>query len=121
MNQSIIQQISQLCAADFRKVNDYIDSLAHRWNIASQTYLNNKEKFDLIKYETFKNDKVFQIDKLAERLGLEVKYDIGDSINKQYQSKGDNSQNVLDFFGEKNFETINKICSETAKKIGYDF
>lgn len=101
--------------------DDYIESLAYRWNIATQIYLNNKEKFDLIKYETFKNDKVFQIDKLAATLGLEVKYDISDSINKQYQSKGNNSENILDFFGEENFETINKICSETAKEIGYDF
>lgn len=103
-----------------RPKGSYIESMAHRWDIAARTYLDSPECFILIRYEDFVKDKKSSIEGLASDLGLVVQEDIGTNVDVQYQGKGNRSASPGEFFGETNREVIRKICGESAKKLGYE-
>ncbi|WP_161629070.1 sulfotransferase family protein [Litchfieldella anticariensis] len=104
-----------------RLSRNYIEALAHRWDVSAKLYLNNKECFRLVRYEDFLLDKKHVIDILAQDMGLSVKYDISGDVDIQYQRKGNNEISFIDFFGEKNYEAIKNICEDSAVKFDYDF
>lgn len=102
-------------------VGNMIESLAHRWNHFAEIYLSNSENLLLVRYEDFKENKALYIERLAEKLGLEVKYDISDKVDIQYQPKGDHSSSVEVFFGADNLDAIKRICHKNMNKLGYNF
>ncbi|MFC3285500.1 sulfotransferase family protein [Litchfieldella rifensis] len=104
-----------------RLSRNYIEALAHRWDVSAKLYLNNKESFRLVRYEDFLRDKKHVIDILAQNMGFSVKYNIFQDVDIQYQRKGNNEIRFIEFFGTKNYETIIKICGDSAGKFGYDF
>lgn len=98
----------------------YIETLAERWNIIANIYLNNKNDFTLIKYEDFLENKTKNISKLAYDLNFKEKNNISNIINKQYQPRGkERDKNPIDFFGKKNYNRILVICEINMKKLGY--
>ena len=66
----------------------YIEVLAERWNIITNTYFENKEDILLIKYEDFNNKKQSTLQELANQLNLSVENDITHLLDQQYQPKG---------------------------------
>ena len=99
--------------------DSYIKAMAYRWNFAVQTYLNNKDKFILVKYEDFNQDKENYIYELCKKIDLNVVNNISEHINVQYQPKGNHNVTIKDFFGEENLKKIEDICGENMKKLGY--
>jgi hypothetical protein len=98
---------------------NYIDALAYRWNLAVNNYLENKEKFILIRYEDFVKNKKEYIANLAQQLDLEIVNDISLLVDKQFQPKGQSNVDIDNFFGEKNIQVIMSQCERNMKKIGY--
>lgn len=98
----------------------YIEVLASRWNFISDTYLRQPEKFILLRYEDFVADKLGVIQKLSIQLGLEPLRPIHHLLDVQFQSRGDRDVPLPVFFGEENLNSIEKICGERMKKLGYN-
>lgn len=96
----------------------YIDKLAHRWNLAAETYLNNCEHITIVKYERFNQNKKESIEQLAGSLGLAVEADISDNVDTQFQPRGNHIVTYADFFGN-NLERIESVCGEQMNKFGY--
>ena len=102
------------------KGKNYIDMLASRWNEIVNIYLKYQDKFRLVKYENFNNDKATLISDLARTLGLEPKADITDKIDIQFQPAGANRElDWIDFYGSKNLNIINRRCSEYVEALDY--
>jgi hypothetical protein len=90
--------------------NNPIEVLATRWNCSIKQYLENPNRFILVRYEDFNLDKVGCIKKLASNTHLPFSNDIKSLTEKNFQPKGDNSQKILDYFGEKNHKLIKENC-----------
>lgn len=97
----------------------HLSTLAQRWNEAAEIYFNNQEKFELIRFEDFKKDKISQIYNLASRIDIPIRNDIKKYVNRQYQIKGNNSLSLKDFFGEENLREIRQICKDAMIKFNY--
>jgi hypothetical protein len=100
---------------------NYIDSLAGRWQRAARIYLKNEDAFQLILYEDFMDGKIATIDGLAVRLGLEAKHGIEDKVDHQFQPRGHRRDvDWPTFFGELNLRRIETRCAEEMDALGYD-
>ena len=99
--------------------NDAISSLAYRWEHCCAQYSAIEKDCHLIRYEDFLADKQGTIESLLAALNLNVCYDISASVNTQLQSKGDNSQSWLSFFGKENLERINQITRSRRDSFDY--
>lgn len=99
--------------------NNYIEGLAYRWNLAAQIYLDNADKFNLVRYEDFLVDKKGTVDELCKSFGLPVVENVGNSVDKQHQSKGQSNVDLKAFFGERNYSIIESICYKNGKRLGY--
>lgn len=99
---------------------NYVEKLANRWRLATDSYLQSVDQMILIRYEDFVLDKVFQINKLATTLGLEMTNDIVDYVDVQYQPRGQKNVNFADFYGSDNLEKIELACVSQMKKFGYE-
>ena len=99
--------------------NNYIEKLAGRWNLATDTYLNHSGDMVLIRYEDFVRDKVGSIGNLARQVNLEPIHDISEGVERQYGPRGDRQISYLDFFGVDNLRRIEMICDERMKYYGY--
>ena len=99
--------------------SNYIERMAYRWNYMADVYGNHSEKMILIRYEDFLKDKVSQIEKLAQQLGLKPVNDIADKVNIQFQVRGDKNVKWQDFFGKDNLSKIELICAENLRKFNY--
>ncbi len=97
----------------------YIEAMAYRWNLLVDLYFKNQDKIILVKYEDFIADKKTYIYKLLDKLEINKVEDIDDILNIQYQPKGNSNVDINKFFGEKNKETILRICKENMKKLNY--
>ncbi len=102
------------------KGNTYIETLALRCRRVFEIYLNSKTNVIPIRYESFKENKVEVIHKLASDLNLPIKHNIEQIKDTQFQPKGNSSIDTETFFGERNMERIRKICGEVAFKVGYE-
>jgi len=98
---------------------NYIEAMAHRWNYLINLYEKNKEKIILVKYEDFVKDKKGFIDNLTHKLGFDIKQDISNYVNVQYQPKGNSKVDLDKFFGSKNSDLISKVCKNNMNKLGY--
>lgn len=98
---------------------NYIASMAKRWNYAVDSYLKNKENIVLVKYESFMQGKEEFIETLVDNLGFQMERDISSFLDVQFQPKGESDVNLASFFGDKNFKAIQDICSKNLKKLGY--
>lgn len=98
--------------------DSYIESLAKRWNLVADVYVQQSNDFILIKYEDFLADKVGTILHSCGRLNLEVKNDISEMVDIQFQPPGRNIE-PKDFFGKINFEIIRYICKDRMKAFNY--
>lgn len=101
------------------KGNTYIETLALRCRRVFEIYLNSKTNVIPIRYESFKENKVEIIHKLASDLNLPIKHNIEQIKDTQFQPKGNLSIDTETFFGGRNMERIRKICGEVAFKVGY--
>ena len=97
----------------------YIESLSSRWNLAADAFDPSQSNFFLCRYEDFREAKADVIEALARKVGLEVRADISDAVDRQYQHKGDRRVDWIDFFGPENLEKIERICGERMKTFGY--
>jgi hypothetical protein len=98
---------------------DHIGALAGRWNLMTDIFEENRDRFLLMRYEDFLADKESAIHELAASLRLETTHEIADKLNRQYQHRGDRSVSSIDFFGPRNLERINSICAFNMDRLGY--
>ncbi len=99
--------------------NNYIERLAHRWNLAVDIYQANRDRLVYIRYEDFLINKVGFINDLAKKMKLEPINDISDQVDVQYQPRGDCHITWIDFFEEDNLARIESICQERMKLFDY--
>ncbi|MGM0504860.1 MAG: sulfotransferase family protein [Bacteroidota bacterium] len=99
----------------------YIEALAERWNLAADTFLQNKDNIVLIKYEDFVKDKVGYISWITRKLGFTLQNNIEDLVDIQYQPKGNKNISWEDFFGNTNLSRIEEICKTRMKLFEYNF
>ena len=100
------------------KGENYIEMLAERWNFMAETYLKNRDRIILIRYEDFLTNKVKAIADLAVKLQMNPYIDISDKVNIQYQPSGVVEHNFEQFFGD-NLIRIEKICAGHMEELGY--
>jgi len=96
----------------------YVDQLAARWNRCAETYLENREKLALCRYEDFRADKLGELARLAEAVGRPVVRDVSGEVDRQYQTRGDTNVGWEEFFGP-NLARIESVCAEGMRALGY--
>ena len=96
----------------------YIETLAARWNRATEAYLEN-ERSNLIRYESFLEDKEREIARLAKRLGCVARHDISKKKDVQYQPRGNRNVSWEQFYGVENLVRIEQLCERRMRKLGY--
>ncbi len=99
---------------------NYIEILAARWNFCADLYLKQCQIFKICKYEDFLENKIGEIQRIAGSLGLEIKNDISEYLDVEYQPKGRNKDAYWQIFFGDNFARINKICGERMRSFDYD-
>jgi len=57
---------------------------------------------------------------LAADVGLEVRRPLGATADRQFQPRGDRDVAWVEFFGEKNLDTIDRICADRMRSLGYE-
>lgn len=97
----------------------YVARLAERWCVAARQYLNNEDSMILVRYEDFNASKQSTIEGLVRALGLSVANDIGSSVDRQFQPRGNRSVTWQEFFGEHNLRMVNEICAPLLPRFGY--
>jgi hypothetical protein len=97
----------------------YIDVLAHRWNAAAAVYFAHPQKYVLLRYEDFLNDKVESIHSLARSMALAVRRDITPYVDMQYQVASDKRVSVSTFFGARNLSRIVTKCYTYMRLLQY--
>lgn len=97
----------------------YIESMAHRWNLAVDIYEKFRDDMILVKYEDFGAAKAATIAALARRLGLQGRHDISGRVDIQFQGKGDRNVTPEVFFGASNLGRIERICGTRMERFGY--
>jgi Sulfotransferase family len=97
----------------------YIEKLAKRWKLAAELYLKHADRIRLFRYEDFLQDKVKSITTLLSDLGLKVRHSIEDSIDIQYQPRGNREITWETFFGRDSLQRIEAICTIEMARFGY--
>lgn len=98
---------------------NYIEKLAHRWNLAAEVYLQYKNNMQMVRYEDFAKDKIGVINRLARQVELEPIHDISNKLNVQYQPRGNHKVSLIEFFGVENLNQIESICGDKMGYFGY--
>jgi glycosyltransferase involved in cell wall biosynthesis/2-polyprenyl-3-methyl-5-hydroxy-6-metoxy-1,4-benzoquinol methylase len=99
---------------------NYVETLANRWNRFADVSLRNPDRLDCVRYEDFCADKIGTVADLARRLGWEVVRDVSDEVDRQYQRAGQNRGTPWhDFFGGENLARIERICGDRMQAFGY--
>jgi hypothetical protein len=98
----------------------YVDTLAARWNLATDVYLGRREELALIRYEDFVAGKLEAIDGLAARLGLTPVADVSQRLDLAYQPAGKDRGTPREaFFGRPNLGRIIERCGGRMLALGY--
>jgi hypothetical protein len=97
---------------------NYVDSLAHRWNLIADICLRHPGRVELVRYEDFCADKTAAIGRMAAAVGLRARRDIRDQLDRQFQPRGDRSVSWTGFFGQ-NLGRITALCGERMDRLGY--
>jgi hypothetical protein len=98
----------------------YVGALAQRWCRAVELYEQIKDRATLVRYEDFLADKPGVLNLLATDLGIKSTNDISSRLDHQFQPAGDNSASLAEFFGKANLSEIERICSPTMQRYGYE-
>ena len=88
-------------------INFILKDDLHYIDVLNNHYLKAEKNLDLLKclnpvyinYEDFKYNKKAEIDRIANELSLEPKFEIDHLLDVQYQPKGKNNKDVKSFFG----------------------
>ena len=96
-----------------------VEALAQRWSTTMGVLLENRERFFLVKYEEFVQDKGQMIGAIADQFDLELRRDIAPVQGQQFQPRGMTDVDLPRFFGEKNMGIISAICTGRAAQLGY--
>jgi len=102
------------------KGENYIEMVAARWNFFADVYLKRSAVFKISRYEDFLKNKIGEIQRVAQSLGLEIKNDISEYLDIEYQPKGKNKDANWQIFFGNNFARINKICGGRMRLFDYD-
>lgn len=97
----------------------YVTILARRWLRAMEIYEQLRERLILVRYEEFERDKIRSIRDLAHTLGLHMSHDISHLVDHAFQPRAKKPADIRSFFGPKNLERIDSICSPKAGTYGY--
>lgn len=96
----------------------YIEILAQRWLRAVEIWRNHQERFVLVRYEDFLQDKKCKIAQIAQAFDLAIVEDVTPFLEVEYQPRDKVSQPADLFFGD-NYYRIKKICESAAMGFGY--
>ena len=99
---------------------DFIERMAYRWNAAVDAYRSYVDRVRLVIYEEFDRDKEAVISSLAADVGLEVSRPLGAAADRQFQPRGERDVDWVEFFGERNLATIDRICEDRMRPLGYE-
>ncbi|MFH1755789.1 MAG: sulfotransferase [Candidatus Latescibacterota bacterium] len=102
-----------------RKGEDYIDTMALRWDCAARILLDNEKRFVTVRFEDFLQDKIGAISRLARDLDLADTHDISGQVDHPFQPPGDRSVSWIDFFGERNLRRIESVCGGSMARLNY--
>ena len=97
----------------------YIGVLARRWNHAIEQLERMTNPPTVVRYEDFNHEKKSTLESIATRLGFELKHDIDEMLDVQFQPAGNQTISRQRFFGTKNLATIERICGEKMKNFDY--
>lgn len=97
----------------------YIENLAHRWCLASDSFLKNREDMIMVRYEDFMTNKEQSITDLCKKHSINCEQEIASKVDIQYQPKGNSKVCWTDFFGQQNLELIERICQSRMQQLGY--
>ena len=98
---------------------NYIEMLAGRWNYTTNIFWQHQDKMILTRYEDFLQDKIGELVRIANELGLKPLKDITDKVDIQFQPRGNREVKWEDFFGNENLRKIELICGDKMKLFGY--
>lgn len=102
------------------KEEHYIARLAKRWVLSAETYLKNRDKMLLIRYEDFLLDKHRCIHSASQQLGIDEKNDVEHFLDMQHQSRGvTRGIPWSECFQEINIEIIRTICGPYMEYFDY--
>lgn len=101
------------------EADHYVEALAHRWNRATNVYLQHPDRIHLVRYEEFCRNEATYIQSLARRLDLPVNQSPTSIVETQHQPAGNRNVSWKDFFGPRNLSRIERICSENMTTLGY--
>ncbi len=97
-----------------------IEQLAGRWMLLLEAFQRHRDRVVLLRYEDFMIDRREAIETLAGRLGLAVRHDVSDHVDRAFQPRGDGSVPWRSFFGDRNLARILERCRVGMDELGYD-
>ncbi len=97
----------------------YIEQLAGRWCYCANVYRENAANLILCRYEDFFADKLGELRRLADALGLPVVADVSGELERAFQPAGDRNVAWETFFGADNLATIERVCGDAMKGLAY--
>ena len=97
----------------------YCEVLAQRWVKATNVYLDDPDRYVLLRYEDFSKQKRKSIEELARKLGLVADRPFDNWLDYQFQPAGQSGMTAPDFFGKTNWNRIADICWDTMQAVGY--
>ncbi|MEI9849745.1 MAG: sulfotransferase [Sphingomonas sp.] len=95
----------------------YVAQLAERWNRAADVAL--ADPVVSIRYEDFARDKVGEIARLADRLGLAVTRDISPWLAVPFKPYSAMAADRESFFGPANLARIERVCGARMRALDY--
>lgn len=98
----------------------HVESLASRWSAIADVYLDQPERFHLVRYEDFLADKAGAIADLADRCELSQRAPILDALDVAYQPRGDRAVDWDEFFGADGLAQLEARCGDRLAALGYD-
>jgi hypothetical protein len=101
------------------KNDNFIGSMAYRWNWIIDMYHTYIDDITLVKYEDFKADSEEFINKLCAELEVEVVHDFKKISKTQFQPKGKRVQ-IEEFFNKENYALIDSITKRNRFLVEYD-
>lgn len=96
----------------------YIEQLAGRWLRCVQIYRENADAMLRCRYEDFHGDKLGELRRLADALGLPVVADVSAHLDEPFQPSGGRETGWREFFGN-NLARIESICGDEMAALGY--
>ena len=95
----------------------FIDQLALRWRRAASLAISMGDRWPMIRYEAFEEDKIGVVDELATFLGHEPVASIGTFLDRPFQPRGARRP-PSEVFG-RNLQRILDSTGDLAERLGY--